>query len=199
MGCVLWNINYTFTGTGYDAWKELDGEIIILWPACGLSLSLVSLTLVPDVILVFFLGGAAAVAVGLVLGFNEWHFQFLTSGIVFDGNMSAILGSISVYCWNQKRTDWSYLFVSDYNIIAVQVWWVTIASTIRNSDCKGLIFCIGINSITVGLISGGSLSFSRCFHIMGYDKSTTRQVILIEFLSSDGFCKPYTSSGMGWA
>ena len=95
MGCVLWNSNYTFTGTGYDTWKELDGEIIILWLACGLFLSSVSLTLVPDIIRVFFLRVAAAAAVGLVLGFNEWRFRFLTSGIVFDGNMSAILGSIS--------------------------------------------------------------------------------------------------------
>jgi len=82
----------TFTGTGYDAWKELDGEMVVLRPACALSLSSMNSTSVPDVILVFFFGGAAAPAVGLVLGFNAWCFRFLTSGIVFEGNMSAILG-----------------------------------------------------------------------------------------------------------
>jgi hypothetical protein len=49
-----------------------------------------SSTSVPEVILAFFLGGAAAV-VFVVLGFNAWRFRFLTSGIVFDGSMLAIL------------------------------------------------------------------------------------------------------------
>jgi hypothetical protein len=49
-----------------------------------------SSTSVLEVILAFFLGGAAAV-VFVVLGFNAWHFRFLTSGIVFDGSMLAIL------------------------------------------------------------------------------------------------------------
>jgi hypothetical protein len=52
------------------------------------------LTSVPEVNLAFFLGGAVAVAdVFVVLGFNMWHFQFLTSGIVFDGSILAILDS----------------------------------------------------------------------------------------------------------
>jgi ABC-type nitrate/sulfonate/bicarbonate transport system permease component len=51
-----------------------------------------SSTSVLDIILAFFLGGAVAAAVGLVLGFNAWCFRFLASGIIFEGNMSAILG-----------------------------------------------------------------------------------------------------------
>jgi hypothetical protein len=57
--------------------------------ACGPSS-----TSVPEVNLAFFLGGAAAAAdVFVVLGFNAWRFRFLTSGIVFDGSMLAILDS----------------------------------------------------------------------------------------------------------
>ena len=91
-GYVLWNIDCTFIGTGYDAWKELNGEIVILCLMHGLSSSSMSSTLVPDIILTFFLGGVVAAAVGLVLGFNVWCFWFLASGIIFEGNMSAILG-----------------------------------------------------------------------------------------------------------
>jgi hypothetical protein len=65
----------------------------LLHLACGLSS-----TSVPEGNLAFFLGGAAvamvvavAVVVFMVLGLNAWCFQFLTSGIVFDGSMSAIL------------------------------------------------------------------------------------------------------------
>jgi len=49
-------------------------------------------TSVPDVILAFFLGGAVgAIAVSFtVLAFNIGCFQFLPSGIVFAGSMSAI-------------------------------------------------------------------------------------------------------------
>ncbi len=88
----------TFTGTGYDTWKELDGEMVILRPVCGLSSPSTTLTLVPDIILAFFLGGAAAAVVILVLGFNMRCFWFLTSGIVFDGNMSAILDRFKLTC-----------------------------------------------------------------------------------------------------
>ena len=49
-----------------------------------------SSTSVQDVILAFFLAGAVAAVVFMVLGFNAWPFRFLTSGIVFDGSMSAI-------------------------------------------------------------------------------------------------------------
>ena len=49
-----------------------------------------SLTSVPDITLAFFLGGAAVVVGFVVLGFNVWRFQFLTSGIVFDGSILAI-------------------------------------------------------------------------------------------------------------
>ncbi len=91
-GYVLWNIDCTFTGTEYDAWKELDGEIVVLCLTHRLSSSSMSSTLVPDIILTFFLGGVVAAAVGLVLGFNVWCFWFLASGIIFEGNMSAILG-----------------------------------------------------------------------------------------------------------
>ena len=74
---------HTFTRTGYDTWKELAGEMVAL-------LTAVSLTSVPEVILAFFLAGAVAVVVFMVLGFNTWPFWFLTSGIVFDGSMLAI-------------------------------------------------------------------------------------------------------------
>jgi hypothetical protein len=49
-----------------------------------------SSTSVPDITLAFFLGGAAVVVGFVVLGFNAWRFRFLTSGIVFDGSISAI-------------------------------------------------------------------------------------------------------------
>jgi len=57
---------HTFTETGYDAWKELAGEmvellaaVLLLRPAHGVSSSMTS-TSVPDVGLAFFLRGAAA-------------------------------------------------------------------------------------------------------------------------------------------
>jgi len=80
----------TFTGMGYDT-NELDGEMVaLLCPACGLSLPSVTSTSVPDPTRALFLGGAAVADVNfIVLGFNAC-FQFLTSGIVFNGNMSAI-------------------------------------------------------------------------------------------------------------
>ncbi len=65
---------HTFTGTGYDTRKELDGEMVILHPVCGLSSSSTISTLVPDIILAFFLGEATAATVILVLGFNVWCF-----------------------------------------------------------------------------------------------------------------------------
>jgi hypothetical protein len=46
---------------------------------------------VPEAILAFFLGGAAMTLVFKGLGFNAWCFRFLTSGIVFNGNILAIL------------------------------------------------------------------------------------------------------------
>jgi hypothetical protein len=64
---------------------------MLLRPALGLSSLSMTSGSVPDEILAFFLGGAAGV-VFMVLGFNAWCFRFLTSGIVFDGSMSAILG-----------------------------------------------------------------------------------------------------------
>ena len=80
----------TFTGMGYDP-NELDGEmVILLCLACGLSLPSVTSTSVPDATCALFLGNAVVADVNfLVLGFNA-HSQFLTSGIFFDGNMSAI-------------------------------------------------------------------------------------------------------------
>ena len=53
-------------------------------------LAAASSTSVPEVILAFFLAGAVAAVVFMVLGFNVWPFRFLTSGIVFDGSRSAI-------------------------------------------------------------------------------------------------------------
>jgi len=78
---------------GYDT-NELDGEMVarlaLLCPARGLSLPSVTSTSVPDPTRALFLGGAAVADVDfIVLGFNP-RFRFLTSGIVFDGNMSAI-------------------------------------------------------------------------------------------------------------
>jgi len=64
----------------------LVAALPLLDPVHGLTSTLVS-----DVILAFFLEGAVTAAVVfIVLGFNAWCFRFLTSEIVFDGNMSAI-------------------------------------------------------------------------------------------------------------
>jgi hypothetical protein len=92
--CIINETLHTFTGTGRDIWKELAGEILELPPLRPVrSLPSMISSSVPDEILAFFLGGAAAPAVVFViaLGFNAWPFRFLISGIVFDGNMSAIL------------------------------------------------------------------------------------------------------------
>jgi hypothetical protein len=78
---------HTFTGTEYESWKELA---LALGPACGPSSPSTSVPLLPYVSLAFFLGGAAAADVDFkALGFNAWCLRFLTSGIVFDGSMSA--------------------------------------------------------------------------------------------------------------
>ena len=93
----------TFTGIGYDTWKELDREMVILHLACRLSLPSMTLTSVPDIILAFFLGGAVATMLVLVLGFNMWCFWFLTSGIIFDGNMSTILDRLKLACTTEIK------------------------------------------------------------------------------------------------
>lgn len=100
-GLHVYKTLHTFTGTGYDTSKELAGEIFVilvaalplLRPVCGLSSSSMTSTSVPwpDVLLAFFLGGAAAAAVLFILVLNARCFWFLMSGIVFEGRMSAIL------------------------------------------------------------------------------------------------------------
>jgi hypothetical protein len=85
----------TFIGTGYVISKELVRETllpaVVMLLACGLPSPSKASTSVPDATLAFFLGGAVMAAfVFMVLDFNAWRFQVLTSGIVFDGSMSAI-------------------------------------------------------------------------------------------------------------
>ena len=89
---------HTVTVMGFDTWKEPAGETVELLAAASplrpvrwLSSPPMTSTSVLDVVLAFFVGGAAASAVFLDLDFNAWCFRFMASGIVFDSSTSAIL------------------------------------------------------------------------------------------------------------